>query len=108
MKYFIIAITLSFMLTACDPSKLIGIGDERKEDVKDKDDHNTGEEIELTEIPQVILDFVESNYPDKTIIKAEFENGLYAIYLSDGSTLIFNRDGEIEDINGPRPNEDKD
>lgn len=76
------------------------------DDNDDKDD----EDIEVSELPQVILDYIATNYPDNTIIEAEREddNG-FEVTLNNGVELEFDADGtflDAEDHNGDDDDDD--
>lgn len=76
------------------------------DDNDDKDD----EDIEVSELPQVILDYIETNYPDNAIIEAEREddNG-FEVTLNNGVELEFDADGtflDAEDHNGDDDDDD--
>ncbi|MDB4291796.1 PepSY-like domain-containing protein [Maribacter sp.] len=50
--------------------------------------------VKSTDLPQTILDYVVTNYPNATISKSEVEdNGNYEVKLDDGNELIFGADG---------------
>lgn len=50
--------------------------------------------VKTTDLPQVVLDYIATNYPNSTISKSEIEdNGNYEIKLNDGTELIFGADG---------------
>lgn len=51
------------------------------------------EELALEEIPQIILDYIENNYPDIEIEEAEFEDGEFEIKLKNGIELCFDQAG---------------
>jgi len=55
-------------------------------------------------LPQIILDYLSANYPDKSIIEAEIEeDGTYEITLNNGIEVTFDSNGtflEAEDGNG--------
>jgi hypothetical protein len=80
--------------------KFLGIGEDENEDEHDGDETN----IEASSLPQIILDYLSTNYPDKTIIEAEIEeDGTYEITLSNGIEVTFDSNGtflEAEDGNG--------
>lgn len=56
-----------------------------------KDDEN----IALEDLPQVILDYISSNYPGIEIDEAEFEDGEYEIELKNGIELCFDQAGNF-------------
>lgn len=50
--------------------------------------------VKTSELPQPILDYISTNYPDLTIKEAELEdNGNYEVELSDDNELIFDASG---------------
>lgn len=52
--------------------------------------------MQTSALPQAILDYVTTNYPDKTITEVELEgDGNYEVELNDGMELIFNTTGEF-------------
>jgi Putative beta-lactamase-inhibitor-like, PepSY-like len=52
--------------------------------------------VASTDLPQAVLDYIASNYPNATISKSEVEdNGNYEIKLNDGTELIFGADGSF-------------
>ncbi|QYA25863.1 hypothetical protein G3I01_10195 [Gramella sp. MT6] len=73
------------------------------------DDNDPGNEVDLdarffnadvhvstSSLPQDILDYVTTNYPDATIREAEIEdNNNFEVYLSNGLELIFDEDGNF-------------
>lgn len=104
MKYFVTAILIALALTSCDPQDLTGHLGDPKEDTRDLHDENL---VEISELPQAIFDFVNTYFPEATIVRAKLINGLYYVTLSDGTVLILNENGQLEDINSDR-NKDKD
>lgn len=118
MKYLLILMLAAFTLSSCDPDRLIGWGDD-KEDVRgddrdrdrDNDDRerDRGEEVGIDELPEAIIDYIEENYADVEIIKAIFKDGLYLVYLDNGTILYFSREGRLEWITtGDHKDEDRD
>jgi len=87
--------------------KFLGIGEDENDDEDDGDETN----VEAASLPQIILDYLSANYPDKTIIEAELkEDGTYEITLSNGIEVTFDSNGtflEAEDGNGDE-NENED
>lgn len=51
------------------------------------------EYIKVSDLPQSILDYVATNYPNATIEEAEFEDGEYEIELSTDIELCFDSNG---------------
>lgn len=63
------------------------------EDENGEDDEN---HIDPAMLPQMILDYIATYYPDETIDKAEIEdNGEYEITLSNGLELYFDENGNF-------------
>ncbi|QHI36149.1 hypothetical protein IMCC3317_15080 [Kordia antarctica] len=89
----------------------IGIDDDSGDDYGDTD-------INPTDLPQVILDYILANYPSITIHEAELENnGNYEIELTNDVVLIFDGSGTFlgvgvdqDDMNddGDETNDDND
>lgn len=78
------------------------------EDNDDKDD----EDIAISDLPQLIRDYITANYPDNTIIEAEREDdNTYEVTLNNGVELKFDADGNFvsaEDHNGDDDDDDDD
>jgi hypothetical protein len=83
----------------------LGQGEDENED---EDDIN----IEPSDLPQNILDYIAENYPNNTIIEAEIEDdGNYEVTLNNGVELEFDSDGNFlsaEDGNGEDDDDDDD
>lgn len=104
----------NFEIELSDDTKLIfdangnflGRADEDDNDDRDDDD------IAVSELPQVIRDYIAENYPDNTIIEAEREDdNSYEVTLNNGVELEFDADGnfvEAEDHNGEDDDDDDD
>lgn len=55
-----------------------------------------GDTISVDSLPQIVLDYVADNYPNETIETVVVRgNGYYGAELSDGTTLIFDADGNF-------------
>ena len=54
------------------------------------------EHIAPEDLPKVILDFIETNYPGIGIKDAEFDDGEYDIELNNGKQLCFRQDGTFK------------
>lgn len=84
--------------------KFLGRADDDDNDDKDDDD------IEVSELPQVIRDYIATNYPNNTIIEAEREDdNAYEVTLNNGVELEFDSDGTFlnaEDHNGDDDDDD--
>lgn len=110
MKYILATIFLAFALTSCDPQRLTGFVDDKKEDVYDNDDRSDDSgEISIDRLPANIIEFINTNYPDREITEAFLEWGIFIVELDDGTVLYFDSNGNLEDISngGPRDS-DKD
>ncbi len=60
------------------------------------EDQDEEDEIEPTDLPQEILDYIATNYPGTEVSKAEFDNDEgYEVKLSDGTELYFDVDGNF-------------
>ena len=84
--------------------KFLGRADDNGNDDSEDDD------IAVSDLPQVILDYITTNYPDNSIIEAEREddNG-FEVTLDNGIELEFDSEGnflEAEDHNGDDDDED--
>jgi hypothetical protein len=88
--------------------KFLGIGEDENDDEDDGDETN----VDAASLPQIILDYLSTNYPDKTIIEAEVEeDGTYEITLSNGMEVTFDSNGtflEAEDGNGDEDEDEND
>lgn len=75
----------------------------KAEDDEENDDLDD-EDIEISQLPQAVRDYISANYPDNTIIEAELEDdGKYEVTLNDGTELYFDAAGNFlsaEDKNG--------
>lgn len=61
--------------------------------------------INVATLPQAILDYISTNYPNETVQTSEIEdNGNYEVYLSNNIELIFDTNGDFlgidDDSNG--------
>lgn len=65
--------------------------------LEDDDDHEDWREIELSAIPQAILDYIAANYATATIEEAGVneEDGSFAILLDTDIVLLFDKDGNF-------------
>ena len=74
------------------------IEEERDED-DDWDDWNDWDDaIAASELPESILNYLSSEYPGDTIIKAERDEGMYEVTLGTGLELTFDQSGQLIDI----------
>ena len=65
--------------------------------------------VKTSALPQSILDYITTNYPDKTIREAELEdNNNYEVELNDGMELVFNAAGEFLGIDDDADDADDD
>lgn len=82
------------------------LGRANDDDNDDKDD----DDIAISELPQVILDYITTNYPNNTIIEAEREDdNIFEVTLNNGIELEFDSDGTLlsaEDHNGDDDDDD--
>lgn len=73
------------------------------QDENDDDQGEDEEDIDPSELPQIILDYIAENYPDNSIIEAEMEDEGYEVTLNNGVELKFDEQGNFvseEDGNG--------
>lgn len=79
-------------------------------DDDDDDDDRDDEDIAISDLPQVIRDYIATNYPDNSIIEAEKEDdNSYEVTLDNGVELEFDADGTFvsaEDHNGDDDDDD--
>tara|TARA_R100000935_G_C2802858_1_gene151313 strand:+ start:319 stop:1065 length:747 start_codon:yes stop_codon:yes gene_type:complete len=84
----------------------LGRADDDDNDDRDDDD------IAVSELPQLIRDYIAENYPDNTIIEAEKEDdNSYEVTLNNGIELEFDAEGNFvgaEDQNGEDDDDDDD
>ena len=59
-----------------------------------------GEDIDPSELPQTILNFITTNYPDAVIVNAEIDMEGYDVTLSNGLKLEFDLDGNFIEVSG--------
>lgn len=77
--------------------------EEDSDENEDYEDENEEDEyIDVNDIPQKAIDYIESNYPWATIMEAEMEDDGIEVELDNGTELEFTLDGtfikaEIED-----------
>lgn len=78
----------------------------------DDNDDNDDDDIEISELPQVIRDYIATNYPNNTIIEAEREDdNTFEVTLNNGLELEFDANGNFlsaEDHNGDDDDDDDD
>ncbi len=85
----------------------LGIAQDENEDDQGEDE----EDINPSQLPQSILDYIAANYPENTIIDVERDNEGYEVTLNNGVELEFDLDGNLlseEDGNGEDEDEDED
>lgn len=84
----------------------LGRADDDDNDDKDDDD------IAVSDLPQVVRDYIATNYPNNSIIEAEREDDdSYEVTLNNGIELYFDADGKFlsaEDHNGDDDDDDDD
>ncbi len=83
----------------------LGIGvDHNDMDEANDDNEDDYSNINPSDLPQLVLDYITTNYPDETIIQAEIEdNGYFEVTLNNGIELYFDSEGNFisaEDENG--------
>ncbi|TBW27827.1 PepSY-like domain-containing protein [Gramella sp. KN1008] len=79
------------------------------QDENDDDQGEDEENINPSELPQVILDYIAENYPDNSIIEAEKDDDEYEVTLNNGVELEFDLEGNFlseEDGNGDDEDDD--
>ena len=78
--------------------------------IDDDSNDNYGDSyINPADLPQVILDYVATNYPNNFIDEAELENnGNYEVELNDDTVLIFDADGNFLGIGADEDDMDND
>ncbi len=79
------------------------------QDENEDDQGEDEEDIDPSELPQIILDYIAENYPDNTIIEAEMEEEGYEVTLNNGVELKFDEQGNFlseEDGNGDDDNDE--
>lgn len=128
MRYLLAILLLTFALTSCNPERLIGVDDDRKEDSRDRDDRKKDEdkrddknkdrdrEIGIRELPENVRAFIDINFPEAEIRKAFVRGDFIVVYLSNGTVLYFDRAtgrlakrvDNIEDDRDKDRDEDKD
>lgn len=75
----------------------------RARDENEDDQGEDHEDINPSDLPQLILDYITENYPDNSIIEAEMDEEGYEITLNNGVELKFDQQGNFissEDGNG--------
>lgn len=104
----------NYEITLSDDTELVfdSEGNFLGEDTDEEDDFGD-EEVEVSELPQNILDFIAQNYPGVVIEEAELENnGNYEIELENDVELIFDPEGnflgQAQDENDDDQGEDED
>jgi len=69
------------------------------DDYDDYDYDDEWEEIEVSSLPQAILDYVTENYPDEEIDEAGVnQDGEFGVILSNDTILIFDADGNFLEV----------
>ncbi|MCC8361129.1 PepSY-like domain-containing protein [Salinimicrobium sediminilitoris] len=86
--------------------EFLGRADDDDNDDKDDDD------IAVSDLPQVIRDYITENYPDNSIIEAEKEDdNSFEVTLNNGMELKFDSQGafvSVDDHNGDDDDDDED
>jgi len=66
----------------------------------DNDDNEEEGDIDPDDLPQVILDYIATHYPNTTIVEAERDSDKYEVELSNDLELEFTLDGRLIKISG--------
>jgi hypothetical protein len=86
----------------------LGIASDENDEDQDKDESD----IDPADLPQIIKDYLNENYPNNIIIEAEVEkDGSYEVTLNNGVELEFDSNGNFvsaEDGNGDDDDDDDD
>ena len=53
------------------------------------------ENINISDLPQQIVNYISEHYPESTITEAEREGGEYEVELNTGEELIFDSSGNF-------------
>lgn len=67
---------------------------DEEEETEDKED----DELNLEDLPQAILDYLNEQYPDIFVIKAEKEKEGFEVKLEDGTKLTFDEAGNLLEV----------
>lgn len=72
-------------------------------DEKEADDENGKDEIDekkidISQLPESIIQYITTNYADATIIEAEVSNTNYEVELSNNVELVFDKEGNFKKI----------
>jgi len=74
----------------------LGIDDDSEDDDDDSDDEgDDDDEVDPSQLPQTILDYLAANYPNVGIDEAELDDDGYEIELENGVELYFDLDGNF-------------
>lgn len=71
---------------------------DREEPDRWDDWNDWNDTIDASTLPEVILNYISANYPNANIQRAEFDEGLYEVTLTNGLELTFQSDGTLVDI----------
>jgi len=83
----------------------LGIAQDENEDDQGEDE----EDINPSQLPQNILNYIAENYPENSIIEAERDNKGYEVTLNNGVEMEFDLEGNllsVEDGNGEDEDDD--
>ena len=82
---------------AIDPVSQSWSNDDDDDSYENEYDQNERNERYITpaELPQTILDYITTNYPQASIVVAELDDDGYEVYLSDAVELEFRLDGSF-------------
>ena len=73
--------------------------------MNDNDQDDDGDNINPNSLPQAILDYIATNYPNVTIIEAEEYPTQFEVTLSNGLKLEFDSTGNFIEISGNNDND---
>ncbi len=65
-------------------------------------DDDSDQAIPISSLPQTIVDYINANFPGRTIVWAEIDDDEYEVYLSDGTEVNFDRRGRFLEIDRDR------
>ena len=69
--------------------------DESDDDDEDDDDDDDGVEVDPSDLPESIHSYIEANYPDASIVKAEKYSNKYEVKLDNDIELYFDLEGNF-------------
>lgn len=98
---YLLALLATFSLTSCEDAFDDMFDKDDEDDCYDDrydDDDEDDVLLNISDLPASILDFVRQNYPNTTIVQAEYERDgreAYEITLSNGIELYFDESGDF-------------